>query len=242
MYETVFDYEKNRLVIDSIRYIRKIAEQQIDFKYYVYSSDNEKKILIVTDDLSFYEYNKRFYESAHKKLRPHFVKFIDLREFENFNYANVRVTKIKKYKAAKSLGLTTKITRHIAAGGESTNGVKFDSPTLQAFDETFHNVDFFKFKEQCYEYKFLVSMVGEKGKILNRVNLNVGDLAIIYCPTFFNIEPDSEGREIRGNRCSVQFPVFQIGESEYVAEVNEGNKVYKEMIEQNRLVNEMIDL
>ena len=60
MYETVFDYEKNRLVIGSIRYIRKIAEQQIDFKYYVYSSDNEKKILIVTDDLSFYEYNKRF--------------------------------------------------------------------------------------------------------------------------------------------------------------------------------------
>ncbi|HBO7091412.1 TPA: hypothetical protein L4847_005746 [Pseudomonas aeruginosa] len=210
--------------------------------YFSYQSENKKKNFIITDDLNFFNNNKGVYDRAPEKKRPFFVKFIDLRDFGSFKYANVKITKIKKYKAAKSVSLITKLTRHIIAQSESINNEKFDNATLQAFDETMHNVDFFKFKEQCFEYRFRIRGIDEKGKIIGKLELNVGDLAVVYCPEYFHIESTEDSTERKGNRCSLVFPVYSLDGKEYVAEVNYQNKRYKEMIEQNRIVEKMLEI
>ncbi|HHK4654089.1 TPA: hypothetical protein ACQTZB_004981 [Pseudomonas aeruginosa] len=238
-----FNYKKERLEIKpEYKLDLTIANNRNKENYFAYQSESKKKNFVITDDYDFFKDNKMIYDGTPDKKKPFFVKFIDLRDFGSFKYANVKITKIKKYKAAKSVSLTTKLTRHIVAQNEPVNNEKFDNATLQAFDETMHNIDFFKFREQCFEYRFRIRGIDDKGKIIGKIELNVGDLAFIYCPEYFHIDPTEDSTERKGNRCSLVFPVYSVNGLEYVAEVNDQNKRYKEMIEQNRLVEKMFEI
>ncbi|HHM8948440.1 TPA: hypothetical protein ACRNDK_002652 [Pseudomonas aeruginosa] len=242
MIESIFDVTKNRISKIATDYIIDcVSSLKLEKQYYIYQSENKHKTFIMTCDKEFFEYNRMYYERFDIVNKPKRVKFIDLRECEDFGFASTRVTQIRKYKAVKSVSLITKLTRLIASRVDSVNEINFDNATLQAFDDTFHNVDFFKFKERVSEYKFLVSL-HDKKKIIKRFNLNIGDLTIVYSPKMFSCSSPTFSTEKRANRCSNESPVFQLENCEYVAEINENNSRYREMIEQNRIVEKMIEI
>lgn len=211
-------------------------------KAYVYSNDKKNRHLIVTSDLDMFERNKAYYHRSSKDKRPHFVKFIDLREYETFSYASVKVTKTKKFKAVKPLSLMTKLSRLVASRAAPVNHVKFDESIFEAFEEFYNNVDFFKFAEQCDEYRFKLSMVGHSGRVTKLLNLNVGELSVVYCPNFLHVEQDDESRERHPQRATLRLPVYEFNGKKYVAEFNDKNKNYKQLVDDLRLLKEMEEI
>lgn len=240
-------YNKLRVDEDLKTHIAKLYDENSFYafsyeKAYVYSNDKKNRHLFVTSDLDLFERNQAFYEKFDKEKRPYFVKFIDLREYETFSYATVKVTKTKKFKPVKALSLITKLSRLVASRTNPTNHLMFDDQILEAFDEFYNNVDFFKFSEQCDEYRFKLSMVGHNGKVTKLLNLNVGELTVIYCPNFLHVEQDDESRERHPQRASLRLPTYELNGKKYAAEFNDKNKNYKELVDNLRLVKEMEEI
>ncbi|MFW4369688.1 hypothetical protein [Pseudomonas sp. XWY-1] len=240
-------HSKLKVVEDLKKHIDEIYSENSFYAYayeksYIYSSDKKNRHLLVTSDLNMFERNKAFYEKFDKDTRPHFVKFIDLREYETFSYANVKVTKTKKFKAVKPLSLMTKLSRLVASRAAPVNHVRFDDSIFEAFEEFYNNVDFFKFSEQCDEYRFKLSMVGHSGRVTKLLNLNVGELSVVYCPNFLHVEQDDESKERHPQRATLRLPVYELNSKKYVAEFNDKNKNYKQLVDDLRLLKEMEEI
>lgn len=208
--------------------------------YFDCAASELEKILYVTTEFDFFISSKSTYDETHEKLKPHHVKFIDLSVYD-FDWAEIRLTKNITYKSISRLDTMQKITRYIADSRENIySGKSFEKAIYDAFDEHFHNFDFFKYKEKRHEFIFTISLIKNK-KTVERLKFNYGQLSLIYCPKFFSVVDRGESKEAKPTRSSNTNPVYLVENKQYLAEFNP-RSYYVETVEQCRLINEIQEI
>lgn len=208
--------------------------------YYDLAVSELEKILYVTTEFDFFISSKSTYDETPEKLKPHHVKFIDLSVYD-FDWAEIRLTKNITFKSISRLETMQKVTKHIAHSRENIHsGKAFEKSIYDAFDEHFHNFDFFKYKEKRHEFIFTISLIKNK-KTVERLKFNYGQLSLVYCPKFFSVVDRGSSKEAKPTRSSNTNPVYLVENTEYLAEFNPIS-YYVETVEQCRLINEMQEI
>lgn len=199
-----------------------------------------KKSLYITNSYDTYKNAEDYYFNTPEKLRPHHVKFIDLSKYD-FEWAEIRITRNTTFKSISRLETMQKITKYIAHSRQNVYvGNPFEKAIYDAFDEHFHNFDFFKFKERRREYVFVISLIINK-KTVERLKFNIGELSMIYCQNFYNVSDIKNSKEARPTRSANTNPIYLVENKQYLAEFNPIS-YYVETVEQCRLLNEMIEI